>query len=244
MLQTIDMIIREVHIGLWFLVVGYYFFVFIFLLGFRWRKTRNPFQFAMAVFFLLLAIGRCFYFVGDFYADASSLYGGLPGLGITPFLSDPTPWLAAGAFFQWLALALLSATGAFMILGKLWAEALFSLPAIIIAIILGLNLVDAPVRSAITTYVGTGYALFIPLLFWYLAWQSGGLLRRSNFLLGLGFFILFAGRAIHSARNFLASYVFGTPADPRYAIPGVIPPGLIVIGLILIAIGNEWGQAK
>jgi hypothetical protein len=26
------------------------------------------------------------------------------------------------------------------------------------------------------------------------------------------------------------------------AIPGVIAPGLIIIGLIFIAAGNEWGQ--
>ncbi len=26
-------------------------------------------------------------------------------------------------------------------------------------------------------------------------------------------------------------------------IPGVLAPGLIVIGLILIAAGNEWGQS-
>ncbi|MHA1615382.1 MAG: hypothetical protein ACTSYJ_11095, partial [Candidatus Thorarchaeota archaeon] len=60
MIQTVDMIIREVHAGLWFLVVGYYFYIFIFLLFFRWRKTKNPFQFAMAIFFLLLAFGRVF----------------------------------------------------------------------------------------------------------------------------------------------------------------------------------------
>lgn len=244
MLQTIDMIIREVHIGLWFLVVGYYFFVFIFLLAFRWRKSRNPFQLAMSLFFLLLAIGRCFYFVGDFYADSRSLYGGLPGLGISPFLSDATPWLAAGAFFQWLALALLAATGVFMIMGNRIAEILISIPAIIISIILGLNLFDATVRFFLTTIAGGIYAIFISLLFWYLAWKSGGVLRRSNFLLGLGFLVLFAGRAIHSARQYLAEYVFGTPTDPHYAIPGVIPPGLIVIGLIFIAMGSEWGKAQ
>jgi len=233
MMQTIDMIIREVHAGLWFLVVGYYFFLFIFLLFFRWRNTRNPFQFAMAMFFLLLAIGRCFYFVGDFYADPRSLAEGLtPLLGTDPF------WLMAGSFIQWLALATLSATAGFMIFGKRWAEIAFAVPAVIIAVILGFIPLDTTFRGLLSGGAGAVYALFIPLLFWYLAWQSGGKLRRSNLLLGLGFLILFAGRVIHSIRYPMAEVLF----QNSIAIPGVIAPGLIVIGLILIATGNEWGQ--
>ncbi len=233
MMQTIDMIIREVHAGLWFLVVGYYFFLFIFLLFFRWRNTRNPFQFAMAMFFLLLAIGRCFYFVGDFYADPRSLAEGLtPLLGTDPF------WLMAGSFIQWLALATLSATAGFMIFGKRWAEIAFAVPAVVIAVILGFIPLDTTSRGLLSGGAGAVYALFIPLLFWYLAWQSGGKLRRSNLLLGLGFLILFAGRVIHSIRYPMAEVLF----QNSVAIPGVIAPGLIVIGLILIATGNEWGQ--
>ncbi len=237
MLQTIDMAIREVHIGLWFLVVGYYFFIFLFLLFFRWRKTRNPFQLAMALFFLLLAIGRSFYFVGDFYADPTSLYGNLPSLGITPFLPDLTPWLSVGAFFQWMALAILSATAGFMIFGQRWAEILFAIPAVVIGVVLAVVPMDTFTRQVISGTAGPIYALFIPLLFWYLAWQSGGDLRKSNFVLGLGFLILFAGRVIHAGRHALASFVFGS-----YTIPGILAPGLIVIGLILIAVGNEWSQ--
>ena len=243
-MQTLDMIIREVHAGLWFLVVGYYFFIFIFLLGFRWRKTRNPFQLAMALFFLLLAVGRCFYFVGDFYADPRSLYGDLPSLVSTSFLGDLAPWLAAGSFFQWMALAILSATAGFMIIGKRWAEILFAVPAVLIAIILAVVPLDDILRTAISGGAGAIYALFIPILFWYLAWQSGGLLRRSNFILGSGFLVLFAGRVLHAGRHFLAENVFGTVLDPSYAIAGALAPGLVVIGLILIAIGVEWGQSQ
>jgi hypothetical protein len=233
-MQTIDMIIREVHAGLWFLVVGYYFFIFIFLLFFRWRNTRNPFQFAMALFFLLLAIGRCFYFVGDFYADPRSLSGTL-----TPFLGVSDFWLMAGSFIQWMALATLSATAGFMIFGKRWAEIAFPIPAVIIGIILGFVPLDSATRGLLSGGAGAIYALFIPLLFWYLAWQSGGKLRRSNLLLGLGFFILFAGRVIHAVRYPMADMMFGG----SIAIPGVIAPGLIIIGLILIAVGLEWGQS-
>ena len=239
MLQTIDMAIREAHIGLWFLVVGYYFFIFIFLFSFRWRKTRNPFQLAMALFFLLLAIGRCFYFVGDFYADTRSLYGDLDTLFPT-LLTDPAPWLSVGAFFQWMALAILSATAGFMIFGKRWAEIGFAVPAILIGIVLALVPLDPFARLALSGGAGAIYALFIPLLFWYLAWQSGGILRRSNFMLGLGFMVLFAGRVVHAGREALANVVF----SGSYTILGILAPGLIVIGLILIATGNEWGQTQ
>ena len=232
-MQTIDMVIREAHAGLWFLVVGYYFFLFIFL-GRRWRKSGNPFQFAMSLFFLLLAIGRCFYFIGDFYADPQSLSGTL-----TPFLGESPIWLMGGAFFQWMALALLSATAGFMIFGKKWAQILFAVPAVGIGVLLGFVSFDVTTRVLLSGSAGAVYALFIPLLFWYLAWQSGGNLRKSNLFLGLGFFVLFAGRVVHAGRYLLSDMVFGS-----ITIPGVLAPGLIVIGLILIAAGNEWGQSS
>ncbi|MHA1768864.1 MAG: hypothetical protein ACTSV3_03330 [Candidatus Thorarchaeota archaeon] len=238
MLQTVDMVIREVHAGLWFLVVGYYFFIFIFLLFFRYRKSGNPFQLAMALFFLLLAVGRCFYFVGDFYADPRSVSSFISPYNV-PLLGDSPFWLMAGAFFQWMALAVLSATAGFMIFGKRWVEILFAVPAVGIGVLLGFVALDSMVRLLLAAVAGGIYALFIPLLFWYLAWQSGGNLRRSNLLLGLGFFILFAGRVVHSVRYDLATYVFGS-----VTVPGILAPGLIVIGLILIATGSEWGQSS
>ncbi|MFW9918847.1 MAG: hypothetical protein ACFFED_04560 [Candidatus Thorarchaeota archaeon] len=235
MLQTFDMIIREVHIGLWFLVVGYYFLIFVILLLFRWRKTRNPFSLAMATFFLLLAVGRVFYFVGDFYADVRSLPSSI--VDLVPYLGSSDVWIRAGGFFQWMALAALAATAGFLIIGKRWAEIAFSIPAILI----GLLLVVFP-GEATALIVGIGgiaYALFIPLLFWYLAWVSGGVLRKSNFILGLGFLILFAGRVIHSAR-----FALDSTGILLYGASGVMAPGLIVIGLILITAGNEWGSAQ
>ena len=237
MMQTPDMIVREVHAGLWFLVVGYYFLLFIFLF-FRWRETRNPFQFAMALFFLLLAVGRCFYFVGDFYADTDSLVNTLAG--IDPYFTNLDFWLMAGSFIQWLALATLSATAGFLIFGKKEAQIGFAIPAVIIAVVLGFVPLETTMRGLLSGGAGAIYALFIPLLFWYLAYQSGGMLRKSNLLLGLGFFVLFAGRVIHAIRYPMAEVLFNNSV----AIPGVIAPGLIVIGLILIATGNEWGQTS
>ncbi|MHA2214193.1 MAG: hypothetical protein ACW992_13625 [Candidatus Thorarchaeota archaeon] len=51
--------------------------------------------------------------------------------------------------------------------------------------------------------------------------------------------VLFAGRVVHAARHALAGQVFGS-----YTIPGVLAPGLIIIGLILIAVANEWAQTQ
>lgn len=231
-MQTVDMIVREAHIGMWFLVVGYYFLLFVILLFFRWRKTRNPFQFAMAMFFLLLAVGRVFYFLGDFYADAASLPSDI--INLAPFLGTSDVFIRTGGFFQWMALAALAATAGFMIIGKRWAEIGFAVPAIAIGVILAV--LPSEMTVLVVAIGGVVYALFIPLLFWYLAYQSGGILRKSNFILGLGFFVLFAGRVLHSAREALD--IFGILS---YAVTGVLAPGLIVFGLILIATGNEWG---
>jgi hypothetical protein len=124
-----------------------------------------------------------------------------------------------------------------MIFGKRWAEIAFAIPAIAIGIILALVPLEDLARQALSGGAGAIYALFIPLLFWYLAWQSGGILRKSNFMLGIGFMILFAGRVIHAARHALHINLILS-----YTISGVLAPGLIVIGLILIATGNEWGS--
>ncbi len=235
MMQTFDMIIREIHIGLWFLVVGYYFLIFVILFLFRWRKTRNPFQLAMAIFFLLLAIGRVFYFIGDFFADAASLRGTLETLD--PWLGQTGVWVQAGGFFQWMALAVLAATAGFLIIGKQWAEFTFAVPAVIVGI--GLVLFSSELMSNIAGLVGIVYALFIPVLFWYLAWVSGGILRKSNFVLGSGFLVLFAGRVIHSLR-----FILEGAGILSYEASGILAPGLVVIGLILITAGNEWGQVQ
>ncbi len=235
-MQTVDSVIREVHVGMWFLVVGLYFYIFIFLMFFRWRKSKNPFQFATALFFLFLAIGRVFYFVGDFYADPNSLIG--TNSGFAPYLAGTLDvWLKGGGFFQWMALATLAATAGFMVFGKREAEIAFAVPAVLIG--LGLIIFPYSDMNMIAGLGGVIYALFIPLLFWYLAYQSGGLLRRSNFLLGLGFLVLFAGRVIHSLRFAAdAAGVLG------YTVIGVLAPGLIVIGLVLIATGSEWGHMQ
>jgi hypothetical protein len=157
-----------------------------------------------------------------------------------PFLDISPLWLMAGAFFQWMALAILSATAGFMIIGKKWAQIGFAVPAVGIGIFLGFVPLDSATRVLLSGSAGALYALFIPLLFWYLAWQSGGNLRKSNLFLGLGFFVLFAGRVVHAGRYVLSTLVFGG----SITIPGVLAPGLIVIGLILIAAGNELGQTS
>ncbi len=240
-MQTVDMIIREIHMGLWFLVVGYYWYLFIFILFFRWRESKNPFQLAMSLFFLFLAVGRVFYFIGDYFADPRSLPDDVPGL--VPYLNPSESsavlgaWLGIGGLFEWLALAALAATAGFLVFGKRWAELAFSIPAVVI----GVALAVLPYES-VNQYAGlfaVGYALFIPFLFWYLAYQSGGVLRQSNFILGCGFLVLFAGRLIHAAR-----FALDWAGIMSYSVVGVVSPGLIVIGLILIASGNEWEHIR
>jgi len=188
----------------------------------------------MAMFFLLLAVGRVFYFIGDFYADSRSIPS---SIDVPPYLGTSEIWLQAGGFFQWMALAALAATAGFLIIGKRWAEIAFAVPAILI----GVLLVAFPgdITDIVVTIGGIAYALFIPFLFWYLAWVSGGILRKSNFILGLGFLILFAGRVIHSGR-----FLLDLTGILLYGASGVLAPGLIVIGLILITAGNEWGSAQ
>ncbi|MBN1800306.1 MAG: hypothetical protein JW891_02310 [Candidatus Lokiarchaeota archaeon] len=74
----------------------------------------------------------------------------------------------------------------------------------------------------------------IPLMFFYLAWKTFGVLRKSYALNGLGFLLYFAGRIFQG--------VFDTMGWPH--MEATIPPLLIIASLLILAIANNVEQLK
>ncbi|GEM_PF-1216913 len=74
------------------------------------------------------------------------------------------------------------------------------------------------------------YSVFIPLLFFYVAWNSVGVIRRKALLLGIGFISYYIGRTVQAA---IIKSVIGEIAI-------FIAPIIVIVALILITSGVQY----
>ncbi len=81
----------------------------------------------------------------------------------------------------------------------------------------------------------------IPIIFFYLAWKTFGVLRKSYFLNAIGFIINFAGRI---AQGLLDSACTLTGGEYGCLTRAILPPLLILLSLIIIVIANNYEQLK
>jgi len=202
-------------IGLWFVIIGYFFLLFIYFLAFRYPEKRNPFHLGFGLFFLLLGVGRIFYLVWDFYAHFEIWWR----------LATVTSWLAIFTVFLALAYQILER--------KLWQIILISSPPLIIAILIlfmPLPFWPPSLTGGLLTlgYIISNYAILplyvivLPALFFYIGIQLTGQLRTSNFLLGSGFLVYYGGRVLQAVL-------------PSLGV--IVAPIMVMIALGLIAMG-------
>ncbi|MHA2405653.1 MAG: hypothetical protein ACXACH_02735 [Candidatus Hermodarchaeia archaeon] len=207
-------------IGLWFVIIGYFFLLFIYFLVFRYREKRNPFHLGFGLFFVLLGAGRILYLIWDFYAHIEIWWR----------LATVVSWLAIFTVFLALAYQILER--------KLWQIVFISSPPLIIAVlILVLPWLFWPpsLTGGILTlgYITSNYAILplyvivLPALFFYIGIQLTGQLRTSNFLLGTGFLVYYGGRVLQAVLPTLGVII--APAMVLIAI------GIIAMGVLLEA---------
>jgi hypothetical protein len=79
------------------------------------------------------------------------------------------------------------------------------------------------------------YAIVIPLIFFYVAWQGIGTIRKRGLLLGFGFTIYYVGRVIQA--TLIQTYL---PA----AFSTILAPALAMVALVLIYYGVRYEEAK
>jgi hypothetical protein len=202
-------------IGLWYVIIGYFFLLFVYYLVFRYREKRNPFHLGFGLFFLLLGIGRIFFLVWDFYAHIEI-------------------WWRLATVISWLAIFTVFIALAYQILErKLWQIILISSPPLIIVmLILVMPWLFWPpsLTGGILTigYIISNYAVLplyvivLPALFFYIGLQLMGQLRTSNFLLGSGFLVYYGGRVLQAVLP---------------AIGVIVAPVMVLIALGIIAMG-------
>lgn len=211
------MSLREMEIGLWYAVIGYYFFLFIYFL-LRYRTSKKIIHIGLSLFFVTLAIGRALFLVYDFYYTGDLLFWKL------------------GTVFQWVALSSISAAISTLIFQDKNRQTAFIIIPLIVATVVAVLPADFLLpqqlpRIVINNAVAPIYAILIPALFFYVARKSVGLIRKSAFLIGLGFLTFYVGRVIHSE---ILKSVFGFTV-------GLVAPGLVIVALILIAAGAQYG---
>ncbi|MGQ4832493.1 MAG: hypothetical protein ACP6IS_01185 [Candidatus Asgardarchaeia archaeon] len=205
--------VETLAIALWAGVVSYYWELFGYYFIIKWIKDRKMYQISFALFFLLMAIGRVFYVIYDFY------------------MLDMI-WWRLGTFFQWLGISIIAVTlSVFLFKNKILRYVLVTIPLIIAILILVVpeaNIND--LRLYLGAFIAPVFALLIPGLFFYLAIKMRGKVRISMTLQGFGFLVLYMGRIIH------ASLV-------RQALPEILyllgAPAIVIIALLLIVIGIQ-----
>ncbi|MHA1608078.1 MAG: hypothetical protein ACTSWP_11205 [Candidatus Freyarchaeota archaeon] len=74
------------------------------------------------------------------------------------------------------------------------------------------------------------YSIFVPLLFFYIAWQGVGVIRRKALLMGFGFTTYYIGRAVQAAiiKAMLGEWVI------------FLAPMIVFLSLILITAGVQY----
>lgn len=214
--------LETVSIGCWFVVAGYHFLMFGFFFFQRFRiidlivrRTRVPnYWLYLASFFLLMAFGRGFFIIWDFYLDNIL-------------------WWRIGTCIQWFALAFLALLIGFLLLDNLYHQIIVAIPPPVIAVLILFIPVTAlpPFRIAVNYVLAPIYAIVLPALFFYLAYHSVGTIRRGSILNGVGFLILYAGRVMSSeaAKQVLVPWV-----------GAIFAPGLVILALLLISWGNQY----
>ncbi len=241
---------ESIAMGFYYVAVGYYFLLFAYFLLIRFRKTKRVYWLFFATFFLMLALSGGFFIVHDFYV--------LP----TDFTTRTFFWRIA-SFFAWLAiacmveiLAILMFTGNqnWVRLLKIGLPVLYVIIAVIIFVLpdqlicdgcpgmvenqllkIWLNYSYAEGRFWLNAVILPVTTVLFPVLFFYLGFKSAGVIRRSSILNGLGFLLYFIGRLLQPLPIITSS---------EHLSIMLIPPSLILISLLILAIANQFEHLK
>jgi hypothetical protein len=171
----------------------------------------------LALFFLLLAFGRGFFIIYDFYS--------------IDFL-----WWRLGTSIQWFGLAFLALLIGYLLLDNQYHQIIIAIPppvvAILVLVVEKKVIFPGTIFHIIINYaLAPIYAIFIPALFFYLAYNSVGTIRYGSILNGIGFFVLYAGRVI-------ASELVKQAVAPW--VSAILAPGLVILSLLIISYGNQY----
>ncbi len=200
--------------------------------------------------FLMLALSGGFFIVHDYYTP------------ITEFTTRTFFWRIA-TFFAWLAIACIVEILAILMFtgNQKWVRHVkIGLPLLYVCIAIILfflpdelicdgcpgmvenqflkmlfNYTYAEGRFWLNGVVLPVTTVLFPVLFFYLGLKSAGVIRRSSILNGVGFLLYFLGRLLQPLPLISGSEHLGIM---------LIPPSLILVSLLILAIANQFEHLK
>jgi len=92
---------EAIEMGLYFIIVGYFFLLFFYFLFLRYRTSKKPYWLFFSLFFICFGLGRVFFIVYYFFAP-ELFTGGVNGAEVVAFLMLN---YRLATFFTWMGTA-------------------------------------------------------------------------------------------------------------------------------------------
>lgn len=238
-------------LSLYFTIIGYYFLVaVVFFMRFVHSDPKKPYWAWFSLFFLFLAGSRALFIVHDYYIAPS------PAQLIWWRLATICAWLAVSMLAGILSILLVTGKDKKAKILRTVIPLLPVIAAVVVAILPDVyvaepeqladpsTMVGAPLAMLADYPVGRFYlnvvflpliTILIPICFFYLGFRSIGVIRRSSYLNGLGFLIYYLGRSLQSVLE---------PLGYSEMTQAITPPLVILLGVLFIALANQYEQLK
>ncbi len=252
----------SLELGLYMVVCGYYVLIFAYFLIMRFRVSKKSYWFFFSILFIMLAASRVCFIIYYFYAPETSsldlvmisyrfavfftwmgvscLMGMLGILLFPPDVEEQSKYkikLDLKFGFRILLFILPIIIGilalafplSFLIDVEFLDEFGISSPVAPIVIL------NYPVgRFIINLVFQPLFNILVPVMFFYLASKTFGVIRKSYALNGIGFLIYYSGRILFS--------VLGAVGSSH--TQAILPPLVILLSLLIIVIANSFEALK
>ncbi|MEJ2277079.1 MAG: hypothetical protein P8Y70_04925 [Candidatus Lokiarchaeota archaeon] len=231
--------------GLYYVIVGYYVLLFAYFLIIRYRTSKKLYWLFFSILFLVLAIGRIFFIIYDFYLPE---FKGI--LSDTEAVNLFMIFYRWATFFTWMATTCLMGILGILLFPPDTKSTLKNLPNNVFMDPdlkndypgYSINLITInifgwtyPIGRFILNFVLQPlFIAIVPFIFLYLAWRTFGVLRKSYALNALGFFFYYIGRITQGLFD-----VLGWTHVVSY-----VPQLIILLSLVIIVIANNYEQLR
>ena len=252
----------SLELGLYMVVVGYYFLIFAYFLIMRFRLSKKSYWFFFSLLFIALSLSRVFFIIYYFYAPETQ---NLALLMLTYRLAVFFTWIGISCLMGMLGILLfppeVSEDRKYYIDFDL--KFIFRIVILVAPIIIGIlalvfpdsllideaYIQDFGLSSPVDPIAVFGYPvgrliinfifqplfnILVPVMFFYLAKKTFGVIRKSYALNGIGFLIYYTWRILYS--------VLGVLNAPH--TQAILPPLVILLSLLIIVIANSFEALK
>ncbi len=256
--------VDSIELGLYFVVIGYYFLIFAYFLIMRFRVSKKLYWLFFSLLFLILSISRGFFIIYYFYAPethsailimlnyrlalfftwiAISCLMGMLGIFLFPpegnlekkSVDKTKEYIKYAVRLVLIISPIVIGIVALTLPDRLLIDVEFLKQFFIFTSIEPSTIAGYPAgRFIINLIFQPLFNFLVPIMFFYLAKKTFGVLRRSYLINGIGFLLYYIGRLSYS--------IFGALNLPH--TQAILPPLIILLSLLIIVIANSFEALK